>query len=198
MLTKCSNLMLVILSLMCCSSFASPVGFKQQLAEAAMQRTHMQVRYDGAYRRIGYPGGDVPADTGVCTDVVIRSYRSLGIDLQQLVHEDMRDNFSSYPSKRIWGLSRPDSNIDHRRVPNLQVFFRRHGTELAVTQQAADYKPGAIVSWMLPGNLPHIGIVSDKRVPGTERLMIVHNIGAGPKLEDMLFSYPITGHFHFY
>lgn len=169
-----------------------------QLAHAALQRTEHQVRYDGAYRRIGYPGGDVPADIGVCTDVVIRSYRSLGVDLQQLVHEDMRSNFSSYPSKRIWGLNRPDSNIDHRRVPNLQVFFRRHGTELAVTQQAADYKPGAIVSWMLPGNLPHIGIVSDKRVPGTDRLMIVHNIGAGPKLEDMLFSYPITGHFYFY
>lgn len=191
-------LLIFLFSVISDALMAEPAGMQLQLAHAALQRTEHQVRYDGAYRRIGYPGGDVPADIGVCTDVVIRSYRSLGVDLQQLVHEDMRSNFSSYPSKRIWGLSRPDSNIDHRRVPNLQVFFRRHGTELAVTQQAADYKPGAIVSWMLPGNLPHIGIVSDKRVPGTDRLMIVHNIGAGPKLEDMLFSYPITGHFYFY
>ena len=173
-------------------------NFERALVSAAIDRTKHEVRYDGTYHSIAYPNGDVPANVGVCTDVVIRAYRAIGADLQVLVHQDMTENFSRYPSKRIWGLSRPDSNIDHRRVPNLQVFFRRHGTALAVTQQAADYKPGAIVSWMLPGNLPHIGIVSDKRVPGTERLMIVHNIGAGPKLEDMLFSYPITGHFYYF
>lgn len=190
-------LIAVGIGLCCFATQAQPDSFQQQLVQAALDRTTAQVRYDGAYRRIAYPGGDVPADTGVCTDVIIRSYRVLGIDLQQLVHEDMQAHFSQYPSKRIWGLSRPDSNIDHRRVPNLQVYFRRHGAELAISQQAADYQPGAIVSWMLPGNLPHIGIVSDKLVPGTERPMIVHNIGAGPKLEDMLFNYPITGHYRF-
>jgi len=198
MRTTLVMLLMLPISIICGPVLAEPVPSQLELADAALERTRHGVRYDGAYRRISYPGGDVPADTGVCTDVLIRSYRALGIDLQQRVHEDMRDNFSSYPSKRIWGLSRPDSNIDHRRVPNLQVFFRRHGTELPVTQQAEDYMPGAIVSWMLPGNLPHIGIVSNKFVPGTQRPMIVHNIGAGPKLEDMLFSYPITGHFHFY
>ena len=193
-------ILFLLLSLTCCLTLAEPTravptSLQQKLVDAALQRTTQQVRYDGSYLRIAYPGGDVPADIGVCTDVVIRSYRALGIDLQKLVHEDMRDNFSSYPSKRIWGLSRPDSNIDHRRVPNLQAFFRRHGTELPVTRQAADYQPGAIVSWMLPGNLPHIGIVTNQLAPDTGRPMIVHNIGAGPKLEDMLFSYPITGHY---
>ncbi|MBV2129749.1 DUF1287 domain-containing protein [Arsukibacterium indicum] len=191
-------LFFIVLSVISGAVSAQPADFSSKLVQAALQRTEHQVRYDGAYMRIEYPGGDVPADIGVCTDVVIRSYRSLGIDLQQLVHEDMRDNFSSYPSKRIWGLTRPDSNIDHRRVPNLQVFFRRHGTSLPVTQRAADYKPGAIVSWMLPGNLPHVGIVTDRLVAGTERPMIVHNIGAGPQLEDVLFSYPITGHFNYF
>lgn len=191
------RILLTLGALACSVTTAEPANFQQQLVEAALKRTTQQVRYDGAYQRIAYPGGDVPADTGVCTDVVIRSYRALAIDLQQLVHEDMRDNFSLYPSKRIWGLKRPDTNIDHRRVPNLQVFFRRHGTELPVTEQGADYQPGAIVSWLLPGNLPHIGIVSNQLVPGTDRPMIVHNIGAGPKLEDMLFAYPITGHYHF-
>lgn len=189
--------LIVILSVISCSALTEPAGFQLQLVDAALERTSHQVRYDGAYRRIAYPDGDVPADIGVCTDVIIRSYRALGIDLQQLVHEDMRDNFSSYPSKRIWGLSRPDSNIDHRRVPNLQAFFRRHGAELAISLQAEDYQPGAIVSWMLPGNLPHIGIVTNQLAPDTGRPMIVHNIGAGPKLEDVLFSYPITGHYRY-
>ena len=173
-------------------------SFADDFVNAANDRTTQSVRYDGAYQRIAYPNGDVPANIGVCTDVIIRSYRALGIDLQKLVHEDMRDNFSSYPSQRIWGLNRPDSNIDHRRVPNLQTFFRRHGIEIAVSQKPEDYHPGAIVSWILPGNLPHIGIVTDQLVPGTKRPLIVHNIGAGPQLEDVLFDYPITGNFHFF
>lgn len=180
------------------SGFTEPADFQQQLVKAALERTRQQVRYDGSYQRIAYPGGDVPADIGVCTDVIIRSYRALGIDLQQLVHEDMNQNFGSYPSERIWGLKRPDTNIDHRRVPNLQTFFRRHGVELPVTQRPEDYQPGAIVSWILPGNLPHIGIVTNQLAPGSDQPMIVHNIGAGPKLEDMLFTYPITGHYLYF
>jgi uncharacterized protein len=152
------------------------------------------VRYDGSYRRIGYPGGDVPQNVGVCTDVVVRSYRGLGIDLQRLVHEDMEASFSSYPP--LWGLAQPDSNIDHRRVPNLQTFFRRHGVVLPTSQEAGDYAAGDLVTWMLPGNLPHIGIVTDRRT-ASGRPLIAHNIGRGPQLEDMLFEYEITGHFRY-
>lgn len=169
----------------------------RDLAEAAIERTQHRVIYDGAYVSIDYPNGDVAPNRGVCTDVVIRSYRSLGIDLQRLVHEDMRANFSAYPSKRIWGLSRPDSNIDHRRVPNLQAFFKRHGRALPVSDQAADYRPGDLVTWMVGGNRPHIGIVSDRRHWLSNRPLIVHNIGLGPQLEDMLFDYPITGHYRY-
>ncbi|MBU1311316.1 MAG: DUF1287 domain-containing protein [Gammaproteobacteria bacterium] len=172
--------------------------FSDKLVTAALERTEHQVRYDGRYLRIAYPNGDVPADIGVCTDVVIRSYRVLGIDLQQLVHEDMRADFELYPSKRIWGLTRPDSNIDHRRVPNLQTFFSRHGTRLAISRQGSAYQPGDLVTWMLPGNLPHIGIVVNKRSDDGQRPLIVHNIGAGPVLADMLFDYNITGHYRFH
>lgn len=172
--------------------------FSDKLVAAALERTEHQVRYDGRYLRIAYPNGDVPADIGVCTDVVIRSYRALGIDLQQLVHEDMRADFDLYPSKRIWGLTRPDSNIDHRRVPNLQTFFSHHGERLAVSRQGSAYQPGDLVTWMLPGNLPHIGIVVNKRSDDGQRPLIVHNIGAGPVLADMLFDYNITGHYRFH
>lgn len=171
--------------------------FYVNLVQAAIERTNHSVRYDGAYRSIDYPGGDVPADIGVCTDVVIRSYRTLGVDLQVLVHEDMKSNFSAYPSNRIWGLTQTDRNIDHRRVPNLQTFFTRHGESLPISQSAADYLPGDLVSWMLPGNLPHIGIVTDQWSSSSGRPLIVHNIGAGPQLEDILFSYSITGHYRF-
>lgn len=173
------------------------VDFEQTLVKAAIERTEYNVRYDGSYFAIPYPNGDVAEDIGVCTDVIIRSFRTLGIDLQQLVHEDMLANFSAYPSRRIWGLSRPDSNIDHRRVPNLQTFFSRHGQQLAVTAEAQDYAAGHLVSWVLPGNLPHIGIVSGQRSPRTGHPLIVHNIGAGPQLSDMLFDYPITGHYRY-
>ncbi|WP_240221776.1 DUF1287 domain-containing protein [Rheinheimera hassiensis] len=172
--------------------------FSDKLVAAALERTEHQVRYDGRYLRIAYPNGDVPADIGVCTDVVIRSYRALGIDLQQLVHEDMHADFDLYPSKRIWGLTRPDSNIDHRRVPNLQTFFSHHGERLAISRQGSAYQPGDLVTWMLPGNLPHIGIVVNKRSDDGQRPLIVHNIGAGPVLADMLFDYNITGHYRFH
>lgn len=171
-------------------------AYDRQLVDAALERTTHSVRYDGSYRSISYPMGDVPDNIGVCTDVVIRSYRSLGIDLQQLVHEDMRADFDHYPA--TWGLKRPDSNIDHRRVPNLQRFFERQGAALPVSSLGEDYRPGDLVTWMLPGNLPHIGIVSNRNAYGTTRPLIVHNIGLGPMLEDMLFDYKITGHYRFY
>lgn len=169
--------------------------FSEDLALAAEARTKHSVRYDGAYIGIDYPNGDVPSDSGVCTDVVIRSYRALGYDLQRLVHEDMLTNFEAYPSKRIWGLSGTDRNIDHRRVPNLQAFFTRHGEVLTIISDANDYMTGDLVTWMVGGSLPHIGIVSTKKERGQP--MVVHNIGAGPKLENMLFDYPITGHYRF-
>lgn len=168
----------------------------EKLNTAALLRTQAQVIYDGSYVHIAYPNGDVPANTGVCTDVVIRAYRNLGIDLQQLLHEDIKRHFTHYPSKRMWGLKRPDSNIDHRRVPNLRVFFKRNGKSLPVTNQAKDYLAGDLVTWILPNNLPHIGIVTNKRsASGTPK--IVHNIGRGPQLEDVLFAYPITGHYRY-
>jgi uncharacterized protein YijF (DUF1287 family) len=168
-----------------------------QLIAAALERTKYRVRYDGSYHALKYPGGDVPANIGVCTDVLIRSYRKAGVDLQELVHNDMKKNFPSYPSQKIWGLKRPDTNIDHRRVPNLQVFFTRNGQALPVTDKAQDFTPGDLATWMLPGNLPHIGIVTDQYNNHTGNPMVVHNIGQGPQLEDMLFSYPITGHYRY-
>ena len=153
------------------------------------------MRYDGSYRSIPYPGGDVPENVGVCTDVLVRSYRAIGIDLQRLVHEDMSADFDAYP--RYWGLSRPDTNIDHRRVPNLRRFFERHGVSLEVSDDPADYRPGDIVSWMLPGNNPHIGIVTNEKSADGERPLIVHNIGLGPKKDDMLFLFEITGHYRY-
>ena len=171
--------------------------FQQSLVKSALERTAHQVTYNGAYYRLDYPNGDVPANIGVCTDVVIRSYRAVGVDLQVLVHEDMAAHFSAYPSRRIWGLTTTDRNIDHRRVPNLQTFFIRHGESLPVSDNPADYAPGDLVTWMLPGNLPHIGIVADTLSSSTGNPEIVHNIGAGPRLEDMLFDYRITGHYRY-
>jgi uncharacterized protein YijF (DUF1287 family) len=165
------------------------------VVDAAIERTSHRVVYDGSYRPIDYPGGDVPDDVGVCTDLVVRSYRAAGIDLQQEVHEDMARDFSAYP--RTWGLQRPDSNIDHRRVPNLQTFFRRRGAALDTGDDPASYRPGDLVTWILPGNLPHIGIVVDRRSADGLRPLIVHNIGQGPKMEDVLFAYEITGHYRF-
>jgi len=169
----------------------------QQLVTAAIAQTTQHVQYNGRYFKIPYPNGDVPAQFGVCTDVVIRAYRKLNIDLQQLVHEDMLKNFAHYPAKRNWGQTTTDSNIDHRRVPNLQTFFTRHGKSLPISTQGEDYQAGDLVTWMLPGNLPHIGIVTDKKSSDGLRPLIVHNIGAGPQHEDMLFDFPITGHYRY-
>lgn len=171
--------------------------FADSLVDAAMDRLKANVVYDPKYYRISYPGGDVPSDRGVCTDVVIRSYRKLGVDLQKEVHEDMKANFEKYPKK--WGLSKTDTNIDHRRVPNLQTFFKRKGKSLPVTKNPKDYLPGDLVTWLLPGNLPHIGIVvSEFADESRGRRMIVHNVGAGPDMEDALFSWEITGHYRYH
>ncbi len=172
-------------------------NFENDIVNAAYERTNQNVRYDGAYISIDYPNGDVPSNMGVCTDVVIRTYRKLGTDLQKLVHEDIKTNFSKYPSKRIWGLTKPDKNIDHRRVPNLQVFLERHGVKLQTSSKGSDYKAGDLVTWMLPGNLPHIGIVVAKTDPDSGNPLIVHNIGRGPEIQDMLFHYEITGHYRY-
>lgn len=167
------------------------------LINAAIEQTRDAVTYNGTYFKIAYPMGDVPAQYGVCTDVIIRAYRKLGIDLQQLVHEDMRGNFSLYPAKKNWGQTKTDPNIDHRRVPNLQTFFTRHGKKLTISNNPQDYQAGDLVAWMLPGNLPHIGIVTDKLSGDGLRPLIVHNIGAGPQLEDMLFDYAVSGHYRY-
>ena len=172
-------------------SSASRTG---QLVAAAIAQTRTSVTYDGSYRRIPYPGGDVPETIGVCTDVVIRAYRRIGVDLQVGVHEDMTRAFASYP--RLWGMSRPDRNIDHRRVPNLQTFFRRAGAELPIVRDPAAYRAGDLVTWMLPGNLPHIGVVIDRQAPGGTPL-VVHNIGRGPEIEDVLFRFQVTGHYRY-
>ena len=189
------NLIFLFFYLFAITSYANSDTFSLQLIKAAQERTKYTIIYDGSYIAIAYPMGDVPLDRGVCTDLVIRAYRTLGVDLQQLVHEDMRDNFSSYPN--IWGLKKTDKNIDHRRVPNLQTFFKRSGKQLTISQDETDYKPGNLVTWMLPGNLPHIGIVSNEFVQNTKRPKIIHNIGRGPVEDDILFKYEITGHYYF-
>ncbi len=176
-------------------SFSSKSEFLDNLVKAARGRTACKITYDPAYVRIPYPGGDVAPDKGVCTDVIVRTYRRLNIDLQKEVHEDMTAAFSKYPTK--WGRSEPDPNIDHRRVQNLMKFFERHGQKLPVTQDPHDYLPGDIVTWRLPVGM-HIGIVVDRKVRNRERYQVVHNAGLGPEMEDFLFAYPITGHYRYY
>jgi len=173
-------------------------AFLEKLSAAAIERTHHTVRYDPKYVRIPYPGGDVPTDTGVCSDEVIRAYRALGIDLQKEVHEDIAANFSAYPNHMRWMLFHPDANIDHRRVPNLMIFFSRKGTSLPISTHAEDYEPGELVTWDLGGGVPHIGIVVDRKSAASGRYMVVHNIGAGPKMEDVLFSWKVTGHYRYF
>jgi uncharacterized protein YijF (DUF1287 family) len=172
--------------------------FTKRLVAAAIERTRHSVRYVSDYVRIPYPGGDVPPDTGVCTDEIIRSYRAVGIDLQKELHEDISQNFSAYANKGRWSLPHADSNIDHRRVPNLMVFFRRKGQDLPITSSAEDYAPGDLVTWDLGHGVPHIGIVVDRRSALTNRYLIVHNIGEGPKMEDVLFNWRITGHYRYF
>jgi uncharacterized protein YijF (DUF1287 family) len=177
-------------------SLASPAlagSEPSRLTAAARDQVGVTVTYDPAYVQLEFPGGDLPRDRGVCTDVVIRALRDgWGIDLQLAVNRDMKANFSAYPA--LWGLSRTDRNIDHRRVPNLQTLFARIGAELPLEDGPTPYLPGDIVTWTLPGNLPHIGIVSDQRsADGTP--LILHNIGRGAQEEDILFAYPMTGHY---
>jgi uncharacterized protein YijF (DUF1287 family) len=167
--------------------------FAERLASAALMLTQQEVIYDPGYYTIDYQNGDVPANRGVCSDVVIRAYRELGIDLQREVHEDMESHFELYPA--IWGLNRPDPNIDHRRVPNLMRYFERHGTEKAITSNSTDYLPGDIVCWNLGGGITHIGILVENSSPGVSRPMVVHNIGGGQVVEDCLFDYRIIGHY---
>lgn len=185
----------VLVNLLTVSFAAGQTSFNQKLADSALTLTRQFVTYDPTYRVIAYPNGDVPANRGVCTDVVIRAYRKLGIDLQKEVHEDMKSNFNLYPKN--WGLSRPDKNIDHRRVPNLMTFFSRHGTVKKITDNPVDYQPGDIVCWNLGGAVTHIGIVSRKRSTDGKRHLMVHNIGGGQVLEDCLFSYKIIGHYRY-
>lgn len=169
----------------------------KKLLESAMKQTEITKTYDPAYIVIPYPNGDVTPETGVCSDVVIRAFRAAGVDLQRAVHEDMRGNFSLYPKK--WNLPKPDTNIDHRRVPNLQTFFERQGKSLPVTQNGEDYLPGDVVSWDLNGKgMTHIGVVSNTFSENTKRYLIIHNIGAGTKAEEVLFDWKITGHFRYF
>ncbi len=172
--------------------------FLKRLVAAAIERTNHTVRYVPGYVKIPYPGGDVPADTGVCTDEVIRAYRAVGVDLQKEVHEDMKQSFSAYPRRLGWPSRRPDASIDHRRVPNLMVFFERNGETLVVTNRAEDYAPGELVTWDLGENVPHIGIVVDQKSAASGRYMVVHNIGQGPRMEDVSFKWRITRHYRYF
>jgi uncharacterized protein YijF (DUF1287 family) len=168
----------------------------KKVIDSAIEQTTQTIGYDPAYVKLDYPGGDVPIQTGVCSDVVVRSLRRAGVDLQKEVHEDMRRNFAAYP--KLWGLARPDSNIDHRRVPNLMTYFKRAGKAREITADSKDYLPGDVVAWELDNGLLHIGIVSNIRPSGGERHAVVHNIGAGTRLEDVLFSWRIIGHYRYF
>ena len=169
--------------------------FFQQVSACAVEIIDNTIIYDPAYYSITYPNGDIPKGKGVCTDVVIRTYRKMGIDLQKEVHEDMKQNFNSYP--KSWGLKRTDTNIDHRRVPNLMTFFKRHNAQKSITTIAEDYQPGDIVCWNLGGAITHIGIVTSQKTEDKQRYLIVHNIGGGQVAEDVLFAYTIIGHYRY-
>jgi uncharacterized protein YijF (DUF1287 family) len=183
--------LVLILSLL--AGPALPGAEPSRLTEAARDQVGVTVIYDPAYVRLDFPGGDIARDRGVCTDVVIRALRDAwGIDLQLAVNRDMKANFGAYP--KLWGLTSTDRNIDHRRVPNLQTLFARIGAELPLSDGPTPYLPGDIVTWRLPGNLAHIGIVSDRRTAAGTPL-ILHNIGRGAREEDILFAYPMTGHY---
>ena len=166
------------------------------VAQAAQQQVGVTVHYDPAYVRLDYPGGDVPVERGVCSDVVVRALRVTGVDLQRLVHEDMKSAFAAYPP--LWRLRRPDRNIDHRRVPNLERFFQRKGKAVAVTRQPSDYLAGDIVSWRLPNGLAHIGVLSTRRSADGLRPLAIHNIGLGAREEDVLFAWRQVGHYRWF
>ncbi len=172
----------------------APQPWVAKLLEAARAQLGVTVMYDPSYVQIAFPGGDVPRERGVCTDVVIRAYRdAFGMDLQELVNKDMRAAFGDYPKN--WGLKNPDRNIDHRRVPNLEAFFKRKGWAVPVTDNPADWQPGDLFTQRLPAGQPHIGIVSDKMNARGDRPLVIHNIGAGAREEDILFTFNRVGHF---
>lgn len=171
--------------------------FANDVSDAAKSIINPNIAYDGSYEVLAYPNGDVAPDRGVCTDVIIRAYRQLDIDLQQLVHEDMKKNFSQYPSQKMWGLKSTDRNIDHRRVPNLEKFFERNATSLPLSTDPNNYQAGDIVSWRLDNGLPHIGIVIDKKSKDGKRPLLVHNIGSGQIAEDVLFEWKMIGHYRY-
>ncbi|HKQ91138.1 MAG TPA: DUF1287 domain-containing protein [Blastocatellia bacterium] len=168
----------------------------EKVNAGAIEQTTQTTSYDASYVKLDYPNGDVPLDTGVCADVVVRAFRKAGIDLQKELHQDMKKNFAKYPQK--WGARRPDTNIDHRRVPNLMTWFDRQGKARPVTKDAKDYLPGDVVAWQLDNGLPHIGMVSKIKVGETERYAVVHNIGLGARIEDALFVWKITGHYRYF
>jgi uncharacterized protein YijF (DUF1287 family) len=168
----------------------------KKVIEAAIEQTDITRGYDPSYVKIAYPNGDVPMETGVCSDVVIRAFRKVGIDLQKVVHEDMQKNFAQYPNK--WGLKRPDTNIDHRRVPNLMTYFKRQGKALSLTSEAKDYVPGDIVAWDLGGGVTHIGMLTNQLADDGKTYKVVHNIGAGARVENILFAYKIIGHYRYF
>jgi len=186
---------LLLLLFLGTASLCNSQDFFEDLSSCAVELTQNNVEYDPSYFSIPYPNGDVPKEKGVCTDVVIRAYRKMGIDLQKEVHLDMKANFNAYP--KIWGLKHTDTNIDHRRVPNLMCFFKRHQSALPITQNAKDYTPGDVVAWNLGGAITHIGMVSSKKTTDQKRYLIVHNIGSGQVLEDVLFAYKIIGHYRY-
>ncbi len=168
----------------------------EKINAAAIEQITQTTSYDSAYVKLDYPNGDVPLETGVCADVIVRAFRKADVDLQKELHEDMKRNFSKYPQK--WGARRPDRNIDHRRVPNLMTWFDRQGKNLPITKDAKDYQPGDIVAWELDSGLLHIGMVSKIKVEGADRYAAVHNIGAGARLEDVLFAWKIIGHYRYF
>ena len=168
----------------------------KQLLASAIEQTGITTGYDPAYVSLAYPGGDVPLETGVCSDVIVRAFRRANIDLQKEVHEDMKASWAKYPRK--WGNTRPDSNIDHRRVLNLTTFFQRRGKAQQISANRQDYLPGDIVAWDLGGGVPHIGIVSNLARESTSNFLIIHNIGAGAKAEDVLFNWTIIGHYRYF
>ena len=190
---KIQLLLALLLHLNVC--FSQSTTNQNELSKHAIELTNQNVTYDPSYFSIDYPNGDIPNNKGVCTDIVIRAYRKIGIDLQKEVHEDMKANFNLYP--KIWGLKTTDRNIDHRRVPNLMTFFERKGSIKAISNKPGDYLPGDIVCWNLGGAITHIGIVVNKRSKDGKRNLIVHNIGAGQVLEDCLFNYKIIGHYKY-
>jgi hypothetical protein len=192
-LFKMRNTILKLSLLLLCNTITAQDDFALRLCNASIELTKQNVVYDSKYYRISYPDGDVPNDKGVCTDVIIRAYRKLGIDLQKEVHVDMAANFDKYPKN--WGLKSTDTNIDHRRVPNLITFFTRNGNTKIISSNPEDYLPGDIVTWDLGQGIPHIGIVINKKTPDNKRFLIAHNIGNGQEISDCLFKYKITGHF---